>query len=75
LALELNSHSFMFAFVSVIVLLGKGQSCEDCYVAHKDPLWPCVEPYANHVPKLLHPQMAFVDCYCWNMTANCTAPH
>lgn len=51
---------------------GKGQACLDCYTAHRAELQgPCVAPYvAKNDP---HPQMAFVDCYCYGMQANCTS--
>ena len=37
-------------------------------------LTSCIQPYLDHKPKLEHPQEAYVQCWCFNQTANCTSP-
>ena len=51
---------------------GTGAACSAYYQQHKPDLAPCVAPFA--AAGLAHPQEAFVQCWCFNQTANCTAP-
>eukprot|EP01052_Picozoa_sp_SAG31_P021627 SAG31_NODE_1681_length_7537_cov_71.109572_6_plen_360_part_00 len=51
---------------------GMGQACAQCYTNSKVQ-FPrvfdgpaCLANYSNHVPKLLHPQESFVQCWCFN---------
>ena len=51
---------------------GTGAACSAYYQLHKPALAPCVAPFA--AAGLVHPQEAFVQCWCFNSTANCTTP-
>ena len=51
---------------------GTGQACANCYAASKTP-HPgvfdgpaCLQNYTQHLPKLAHPQEAFVQCWCFH---------
>ena len=61
--------------VTVPFCLGGGTTCQRNYPAHRSELEAafCLQNYTEHVPALARPQEAYVQCMCFNRTANCSS--